>query len=98
MRAVESLRPPHARWCFDPLAAAFLEPWHRPLLAACAQSQALRDGVEGMLDWRYPGVVQKLGFDVLEHVHKTALADNANASRKRSADVDFRISTSACAS
>ncbi len=56
VRALESLRPPNARWCFDPLAAAFLEPWHRGLLAACAQSPSVRNGVERILEWRYPGV------------------------------------------
>jgi methyltransferase (TIGR00027 family) len=56
IRALESLRPPNARWCVDPLAAAFLKPWHRGLLAACAQCQSVRDVVERILEWRYPGV------------------------------------------
>lgn len=56
VRALESLRGANARWCVDPLAAAFLEPRHRGLLAACARSHTVRDAVERILEWRFPGV------------------------------------------
>ena len=56
VRALETLLPVQLRWCTDELAAAFLEPHHRLLLACCRASGAVRNLVERSLDQRYSGV------------------------------------------